>query len=63
MKVANNPKPRPKANFRPDSRKHNQMIDTKRGGPWTPEKINWAFNEKVYRRFQKYSNEAEIQEE
>ena len=44
VKVTNNPKPRPKANFRLGSRKHNQMMDTKRGGPWTPEKINRAFD-------------------
>lgn len=44
MKVTNNPKSRPKANFRPGSRKYNQMMDTKRGGPWTPEKINRAFD-------------------
>ena len=38
MTVTNNLKPRPKANFRPGSRKYNQMMDTKRGSPWTREK-------------------------
>ena len=44
MTVTNNLKPRPKANFRPGSRKYNQMMDTKRGGPWMAEKINRAFD-------------------
>lgn len=44
MKVIKNPKPRPRANFKPGSRKHNQMMDAKRGGPWTQDKINMAFD-------------------
>jgi hypothetical protein len=44
VKSAKNPKPRPKTNFKPGSRKHNQIIDPKRGGPWTPDKINRAFD-------------------
>ena len=44
MTVTSNLKPRPKVNFRPGSRKYNQMMDTKRGGPWMPGKINRAFD-------------------
>ena len=44
MTVTNNPKPRPKVNFRQGSRKYNRMMDTKRGGPWTLEKIDRAFD-------------------
>jgi hypothetical protein len=37
-------KPRPKADFRPGSRKHNQMMGPKRGGPWDSAKIDRTFD-------------------
>ena len=38
--MTNNPKPGPKTNFKPGRRRHNQMMDAKRGGLWTKDKVN-----------------------